>query len=63
MINKWHDRVFENGVVNDPMPLMIDELMQLREIYQHARQMVLSDNEDEFERAYISLFLAVMKHE
>lgn len=63
MIDNWHYRVFENGVVNDPIPLMIDEITQLREIYQHARRMVLLEDQTEFEAAYILLKLAVSRHE
>ena len=63
MINKWHYRMFENGVVKDPVPLMIDEIMELREIYKYARHMVLSEDQTEFEAAYILLNLAVSQHE
>ena len=63
MIDRWHNKVFENGVVNDPVPLMIDEITQLREIYKYARRMVLSEDQTEFEAAYILLNREVSRHE
>ena len=63
MIDRWHTRVIENGVVNDPTILMMDEISQLRVIYSLARKMVMSEDQEAFETAYILMNLAVKKYE